>query len=136
MEPKRPFSVLDRAATPEPVKQYVLYLERTIATLVESVQQLEKRIEHLEVRANKNSQNSSKPPSTDGPYKKPVKRTKKRKKKKGHKGHSQQILELTGTRTILPTTCDCCQYDLDSHILTSKPIYHLPVPAAGSAGES
>ena len=71
MEPKRPFSLLDWTATPEPVKQYIEYLEQTIAALVASVEQLEKRIEQLEVKTKQNSQNSNKPPSSDSPFKKP-----------------------------------------------------------------
>ena len=71
MEPKRPFSLLDWTATPEPVKQYIEYLEQTIAALAASVEQLEKRIEQLEVKTKQNSQNSNKPPSSDSPFKKP-----------------------------------------------------------------
>ena len=48
MEPKRPFSTLDWAATPPMVKQYVVHLEQTIVNLVARVEQLEKRIEQLE----------------------------------------------------------------------------------------
>jgi transposase len=111
MELKRTFSNLDWAATPEPVKQYIIHLEQTIVTLVSSVHQLEKRIKQLEVRANKNSQNSSKPPSSDGPFKKPKKKIKKNKRKKGaqkgHKGHRQQLLEPTQQQEILPEKCEC-----------------------------
>lgn len=49
MEPKRPFSNLDWAATPKPVKQYIVHLEQTVFALVAKVEQLEKRIEELEV---------------------------------------------------------------------------------------
>jgi len=133
MEPKRPFSIFDWGATPEPVKQYIRYLEQTVSTLVERVQQLEKRIDQLEARTNKNSQNSSKPPSSDGPFKKPVKKTKKRKRKrggqKGHKGHHQQILEPTDTRMILPTVCDCGQYDLKPDSIESFYTHqHIELP--------
>jgi len=133
MEPKRTFSNLDWAATPEPVKQYIIHLERTIVALVSSVHQLEKRIEQLEVRANKNSQNSSKPPSSDGPFKKPVKKTKKRKRKKGgqkgHKGHRQQMLEPTKTQNILPDTCCCGNFCLKPESV--NPFYthqHIELP--------
>ena len=133
MEPKRPFSIFDWGATPEPVKQYIRYLEQTVTTFVEKVRQHEKRIEQLEVQTNKNSQNSSKPPSSDGPFKKPVKKTKKRKRKKGgqkgHKGHRQQTLEPTDTQMILPTICDCGQYELDTG--TIEPFYthqHIELP--------
>ncbi len=54
MEPKRPFSALDWAATPQPVKQYIEYLEQALATLVAKLEQHEKRIEQLEVRTKKN----------------------------------------------------------------------------------
>jgi transposase len=133
MEPKRPFSVLDWAATPEPVKQYIEYLEQTIVTLVARVQQLEKRIEQLEVKTKQNSQNSNKPPSSDSPFKKPKSKRKKSKRKrggqKGHKGYRQQMLEPTDTQMILPNICDCGRYDFAAD--TIEPYYthqHIELP--------
>jgi transposase len=133
MEPKRPFSLLDWAATPEPVKQYIKYLEQTIAALVARVQQLEKRIEQLEVKAKQNSQNSNKPPSSDSPFKKPKSKGKKSKRKrggqKGHKGYRQQMLEPTDTQTILPNICDCGRCDFAAG--TIEPYYthqHIELP--------
>ena len=133
MEPKRPISDLDWAATPQPVKQYIVYLEQTISTVVDKTQQLEKRIEQLEVRTKKNSQNSSKPPSSDSPFKKPKKKAQKAKRKrgaqKGHKGHRQQLLEPTETNIVLPTLCECGRYDFDPKTL--KPYYthqHIELP--------
>lgn len=133
MEPKRPFSNLDWAATPQPVKQYIEYLEQTIVKLVARIEQHEKRIEQLEVRTKKNSRNSSKPPSSDSPFKKPKKKSKKSKRKrggqKGHKGHQQQMLEPTETKLILPTQCDCGRYDFDPRTL--EPYYthqHIELP--------
>jgi transposase len=133
MEPKRPFSNLDWAATPQPVKQYIEYLEQAIATLVAKLEQHEKRIEQLEVRTKKNSRNSSKPPSSDNPFKKPKKKPKKSKRKrggqKGHKGHQQQMLEPTETKIILPTICDCGRYDFNPKTL--EPYYthqHIELP--------
>ena len=38
MEPKRPFSDSDWEATPQPVKQYILYLEQTLVDLVSKVE--------------------------------------------------------------------------------------------------
>jgi transposase len=133
MEPKRPFSNLDWAATPKPVRQYIAYLEQTIVTLVARIEQYEKRIEQLEVRTEKNSQNSSKPPSSDSPFKKPEKKGKKGKRKrggqKGHKGHQQQMLKPTDTQIILPVICDCGRYDFD--LKTIEPYYshqHIELP--------
>ncbi len=111
MEAKQPFSDQDWQATPEPVRQYILELERTIAMLANKVKQLEKRTEMLESKTNQNSQNSSKPPSSDSPFKKPKKKRKKSKRKKGaqkgHKGHKQQLLEPTQQQEILPEKCEC-----------------------------
>ena len=56
---ERPFSESDWLATPEPVRRYV--------------ESLAQRIEQLESRLNQNSQNSSKPPSSDPPYQRPRK---------------------------------------------------------------
>ena len=94
---------------------------------------IEKRIEQLEVRTKKNSQNSSKPPSSDSPFKKPDKKGKKGKRKrggqKGHKGHQQQMLESTDIKIILPTICDCGRYDFDPNSLESYYTHqHIELP--------
>ena len=78
MKAKRPFSDDDWQATPEPVKQYIISLEQAIALLIKKVEALEHRTEKLEGSVNKNSQNSSKPPSSDSPFKKPEARRKKK----------------------------------------------------------
>jgi len=111
MEAKQPFSDQDWQATPEPVRQYIIELEQTIAMLANKVKQLEKRTEKLESKTNQNSQNSSKPPSSDSPFKKPKKKRKESKcnigAQKGHKGYKQQLLEPTRQQEILPVKCEC-----------------------------
>ena len=88
MEAKRPFSQLDWLSTPEPVRAYIIHLEQVIGQMQQRLDLLEKRTEKLEVESKKNSQNSSKPPSSDSPYSKPKKKTKKSKTKpSGQKGH-------------------------------------------------
>ena len=76
MEVKRPFSQLDWFSTPDAVKVYIAHLEQIIGQVEQRQSQLEKRTEKLEAQVGMNSQNSSKPPSTDSPYKKPDKKTK------------------------------------------------------------
>ena len=79
MEAKRPFSHIEWLSTPQAVKDYIVYLEKTIFQMRQQLGQLEKRTEKLEVRSQMNSQNSSKPPSSDSPFdKKNKKKTKQR----------------------------------------------------------
>ena len=68
MAPTRPFPDLDWQVTPEPVRQYIRFLESALSRMHQQVQSHEQRIEKLEVRTQKNSKNSSKPPSSDSPY--------------------------------------------------------------------
>jgi transposase len=79
MEAKRPFSQLDWLSTPEPVREYIIYLERLIGQMQQRLDAVEKRTEKLEARTRMNSQNSSKPPSSDSPFNKQKKKTKKAK---------------------------------------------------------
>jgi transposase len=51
--------------------------------LEETVAKMAKRIEQLESRLNQNSQNSSKPPSSDSPYQRPEWGSKKSKRRCG-----------------------------------------------------
>ncbi len=94
---KRPFSESDWLATPEPVRRYVEMLEQRVEQLEATVAQLIRRIEQLESRLNQNSQNSSKPPSSDPPFHRPERGSKKSRRRrggqKGHAGHRQQFLD-------------------------------------------
>ena len=125
MQIKRPFSQIDWLSTPEPVRQYILQLENAILQLQQQDELLEKRIEKLESQTKKNSQNSSKPPSSDSPYKKKKKKTKSSKRKqgaqKGHKGHRQTMMEPTKTINVPPDTCTCGNAKFDQEAM--KPFY-------------
>ena len=122
MEVKRPFSQADWLATPEPVRTYIEQLERIIVEHAALISKLEKRIDELESRLNQNSSNSSKPPSSDPPYRKQSKNAagkadkKKRKKggQKGHKGHRRQLLEPTQTLDLKPEACSCGNLQLSA----------------------
>jgi transposase len=103
-----PFSEQDWAATPEAVRKFLV-------SLVSSQAALEKRIEELEKKLNKNSSNSSKPPSSDNPYKeKPKKNKKIRKKKKLRKGYQQKMREPTEVKNLKPEACICGNTKFDT----------------------
>ena len=108
-----PFSKQDWATTPEAVRNFLV-------SLVASQAAVEKRIEELEKRLNKNSSNSSKPPSSDNPYKeKPKKDKKTRNKKKRRKGYQQKMLEPTEVKNLKPEACICGNTKFD----TTAPYY-------------
>lgn len=125
MQLKRPFSQLDWLSTPEPVRQYIIQLEAAILQLQQQLNQLEKRTEKLETQTKKNSQNSSKPPSSDSPYKKKKKKIKNSNRKKGaqkgHKGHRQAKIKPTETRAVPPSICSCGNSQFDP--ATMEPFY-------------
>ena len=133
MEAKRPVSNIDWIVTPEPVKRYIIELENALHQLQNRQDKLEKRTDKLEARLNQNSQNSSKPPSSDGPFKRPKQKSTKGKRnrgaQKGHKGHQQQMLEPTEVKNLLPEACDCGQLILNPESL--MPYYthqHIELP--------
>src|SRR5919204_1107037 len=83
-----PFTPQDWAQTPLAVQAYV-------RTLRDEVAQLQNRVETLETRLQQNSTTSSRPPSSDSPYKKPRRHTtsttpRKAGGKPGHRGHRQE----------------------------------------------
>jgi len=133
MEVKRPFSQLDWLSTPEPVRAYIVHLELIIAQIQQRQNQIEERTEKLETQSKMNSQNSSRPPSSDSPYQNPKKKAKKSKRKRGaqrgHKGHQQQMLKPTKIENIFPETCDCGHLNLEP--ASVKPFYthqHIELP--------
>jgi transposase len=100
-----PFPPQDWAQTPLAVQAYV-------RTLRDEVAQLQNRVETLETRLQQNSTTSSRPPSSDSPYKKPRLRTtaatpRKAGGKPGHPGHHQVLLPPTTVQELRPERCTC-----------------------------
>ncbi len=96
------------------------------------------RMSELEDRLNKNSQNSNKPPSSDGLRKKPKIRPafarEKGKKSGGQEGHQGKTLEFSATPDFveehLPKRCDCGE-KLDksqAEVVEKRQVFDLPEP--------
>ena len=85
-------------AGPEAVIAVIQKLEAIIEKQASRIAELEERVRVLEARLNQNSQNSSKPPSTDSFFNEKPKpkgrRTNSGKKPGGQKGHSGKTLEM------------------------------------------
>ena len=69
-------------------------------------------VETLEARLTQNSTTSSRPPSSDAPYKKPRRHTtsttpRKAGGKPGHQGHRQVLLPPTTIQELRPARCAC-----------------------------
>ena len=108
-EIKRNFSQEDWDRTPKSVRDAYERLETIVLKLLE-------RVDALEIQINKNSRNSSKPPSTDSPYDKNSvdaeddsgnKKNGKPGPKKGHIGYKQKLMESTNKIDIMPDRCSC-----------------------------
>lgn len=92
-------------------------LSGQISELSTQVNRLNVRVTELEAQLNKNSSNSSKPPSSDGLKKKPKNNRKKSGKPTGGQpGHEGKTLEKVKNPDevvdIKPEHCEC-GYDLD-----------------------
>ncbi|UCE07136.1 MAG: IS66 family transposase [bacterium] len=121
---KRNFSNHDWENTPDVIKKEFEKLETLVFKLVDENEQLRERLYKLEVTVNKNSSNSSKPPSSDNPYKKryPSNNNKKAGKagpKVGHKGHRQKLMESTDVILVYPDVCKCGCKEINNQ----KPFY-------------
>src|SRR5215813_7160140 len=100
-----PFVPQDWEQTPTAVQAYV-------HTLRDELTQLRTQMEALEARLTQNSTTSSRPPSSDSPYKKPRQRTtastpRKAGGKPGHAGHRQVLLPPTAVHDLRPKRCPC-----------------------------
>ncbi len=104
--------------------------------LQQQVTLLTARVAELEQKVNKNSRNSSKPPSSDGLAKPKPKSLRKRSKKKtggqkGHKGHNlKQVEKPDHVVPLSVTSCSCCA-DL-THVpvagYINRQVFELPQP--------
>lgn len=92
---------------------YIEQLEAENAALKQRIRTLEERLEELERRLGMNSENSSKPPSSDMPgtcAALPKRRRKKRGARKGHRPHLRQLLPqelVTEQFVVKPEVCPC-----------------------------
>ena len=109
-----------------------------IQPLLKKNAELGKRVADLEAKLNKNSSNSNKPPSSDGPgdksrsQKNSSQQQKKTKRKrggqKGHKGHKQTLLPPTEQHQVHPQKCACGGTDfVDRGIFYIHQEIELPV---------
>ena len=109
-----PFSAEEWAQTPPAVQEFVLALSA-------HVQKLETELSALRERVNRNSRNSSKPPSSDGPAAPPrprkrAKSARKRGGQPGHKGTTRKLVSIEQVKDsydIKPETCRKCGHALE-----------------------
>lgn len=129
-----PFTERDWAQTPPAVQAYVSTLDDEMGRLYGEMSQLQERIESLEARLQQNSTTSSRPPSSDSPYKKPRRRTEAKGSRKGggkpgHPGHRQVLLAPTTVEDVVPKSCACGsgEFDLIQPYYTHQEIELPPI---------
>lgn len=80
--------------------------------LCQQVEQLKEQMADLREQVNRNSKNSSQPPSSDGPGKQvDKKKTRSRKKRggqKGHEGHRRELIPIEEVNEIVPHKPEQC----------------------------
>lgn len=102
---------------------YIQQLEQENAELRKHIHALSQRIQELERLVRQNSQNSSKPPSSDfgrtAKEKAPVKKTRRRRKQGAQRGHKPNLKQLalpeqvTKFEHLVPEQCPCGCTDLE-----------------------
>jgi len=106
---------LELPILPEDWEKTPVSVQAVIVTLWQEIPTLKAQVEKLQERVNKNSQNSSKPPSSDPPqkrsYPKPEPSGEKKGGRKGHHGHGRKLKgaeEVSKIVKSLPTVCTEC----------------------------
>jgi len=120
----------------EVVIETLLAMDSRIKDLEQKIPELERAIASL----NKNSSNSSRPPSSDKPWANKTKRLRSGNRKQGgqlgHKGKKRQLLppeEMDHIYNIFPERCEYCHLPFSSaaQILSEQPtrhqVFELPV---------
>lgn len=105
------FCQMDWEVTPPAVQDYIRELQKR-------VKELQGQVETLQGRLDQTSQTSSKPPSSDSPFKKPERKPRKsvgkRGAQKGHRGTGPTLLSATEVHLIEPGRCTCGHGELVS----------------------
>lgn len=104
-----PFSPTEWAQTPGAVQVHLLALHTQLQDLQQQHQQLQLQVDQLQGRLHQSSTTSSKPPSSDSPFKKRTRRSSsgKRGAKKGHAGSGPILLAPTEVQAVYPAPCAC-----------------------------
>lgn len=121
--------------TEEEAYQLCISEPRMMAKLIVKLQNLQDRVDELERRLGLNSNNSSKPPSTDSPYAPKIKATTNFKRKAGaQKGREGKNLKMAAhpDTVIVSSAKICCECgtslaDTNSHLVASRQVFDLPV---------
>jgi transposase len=110
-----PITEQDWKQTPPAVQAVVIALWQQVSVLQSQVEALQAEIAQLREQLGRNSQNSSKPPSSDGPEAPPrpqrAKTGRKAGGQKGHKGHGRRLKaveEVDRVVNIKPVCCGEC----------------------------
>ena len=129
MDAPPPASAADLAATPPSVLALIEWQARQIARLTTRVAELEAQVAELTARLNKNSSNSSLPPSASHPHAKPIPtRPKSKRHRGGQQGHDKHERALIATEQCqavvpcVPTECRRCGRPL--HGTDPEPLRH------------
>jgi len=88
-------------------------LKSRVATLEAQVAQLPARVQELELQLKQNSQNSSRPPSSDPPsVQRPARKPSGRKRgaQPGHEGHTRELLPPDKVDCIVPVRPKKCKH--------------------------
>jgi transposase len=104
-----PFSPTDWEQTPGAVQAHLVALQTQLQDLHQQHQQLQIQVDQLQGRLHQTSTTSSKPPSSDSPFKKRTRRSSsgKRGAKKGHAGSGPILLPPTEVQAVYPEPCAC-----------------------------
>jgi len=104
-----PFSQAEWEQTPSAVQAHLAALDTTVITLEAQLHQLQQQVDQLQGRLDQTSSTSSKPPSSDSPFRprKPRQSSGQRGGKKGHLGSGPKLLEPTDVQVVLPPSCSC-----------------------------
>ena len=97
------------------------------------MEKVQTRLDQMEKRLGQDSNNSSKPPSSDPLYKKrrlaaPVGSKRKPGGQPGHEKHEQQILPTKDVREVIPKECEHCQASLEGTDPQPKLRQHIEIP--------
>jgi transposase len=131
-----PKSLSEKPILPKNDQEYIDHLEKKNDSLKEELERAKKEIEHLKGLLRMNSENSSKPPSSDLFRKKTIpgsQRSASGKKaggQTGHKGRTLQPIKNPDRVVHYPViACAHCDYDLSNHRaagVRSSQVFDLP----------